>query len=404
MCTVKEGEKGVHTFFSSINPENQTVNVSNDPGLGQAKELFFLLSAKEGDYRCLNPDSDKDPTKWKIYDPVLLANATTKDELNKVPSYTFKMNDNVVNPELIKQLTGDDYEKNWKKYYGVDFVSRGEDLGEVVLDCYKAQKSDFAKNCRKNKGLFKCCASGSSFDTFQHLRKAGNLSTSAYDKLCPNKLSCRISISHHLCSSLDPFTNLVHLEFKTPIEGDFSGILIPNAEANVGIASNTTYLDIRPSATECVRMDTCLENYVIYNNILEFLKASDKKSLCKLDMESHPPGNITIPKHIKKINNTTSVQEVAETYSDCLKRKYPSFRICPEKMFNAKKANEDGFILYKSAMSKLWKKNKKKKKEKKKSKRRKSKKKKRKNKKKRKKDENKKKRKKKVKCSTKHKK
>ncbi len=41
------------------------------------------------------------------------------------------MNDNVVNPELIKQLTGDDYEKNWKKYYGVDFVSRGEDLGEV---------------------------------------------------------------------------------------------------------------------------------------------------------------------------------------------------------------------------------------------------------------------------------
>ena len=42
---------GVHTFFSSINPENQTVNVSNDPGLGQAKELFFLLSAKEGDYR-----------------------------------------------------------------------------------------------------------------------------------------------------------------------------------------------------------------------------------------------------------------------------------------------------------------------------------------------------------------
>lgn len=25
---------------------------------------------------------------------------------------------------------------------------------------------------------------------------------SAYDKLCPNKLSCRISISHHLCSTL----------------------------------------------------------------------------------------------------------------------------------------------------------------------------------------------------------
>ena len=42
---------GVQTFFSSINPENHTVNVSNDPGLGQAKELFFLLSKKEGDYR-----------------------------------------------------------------------------------------------------------------------------------------------------------------------------------------------------------------------------------------------------------------------------------------------------------------------------------------------------------------
>ena len=42
---------GVQTFFSSINPENHTVNVSNDPGLGQAKELFYLLVRNGGDYR-----------------------------------------------------------------------------------------------------------------------------------------------------------------------------------------------------------------------------------------------------------------------------------------------------------------------------------------------------------------
>ena len=35
------------------------------------------------------------------------------------------------------------------------------------------------------------------------------------------------------------------------------------------------------------------------------------------------------------------------------------FRICPTKIFIMKKANEGGVILFKSAMKKLWKKNKK---------------------------------------------
>ena len=35
------------------------------------------------------------------------------------------------------------------------------------------------------------------------------------------------------------------------------------------------------------------------------------------------------------------------------------FRICPPKIFKMKKANEGGVILFKSAMQKLWKKNKK---------------------------------------------
>ena len=43
------GEKTVFTSFETEN--NTAVNISTDPGLGQAKELFTLLSSEEGDYR-----------------------------------------------------------------------------------------------------------------------------------------------------------------------------------------------------------------------------------------------------------------------------------------------------------------------------------------------------------------
>ena len=35
------------------------------------------------------------------------------------------------NPEVLKQLTGVDFEKNWKASHGVDFVSKSGDYGEV---------------------------------------------------------------------------------------------------------------------------------------------------------------------------------------------------------------------------------------------------------------------------------
>ncbi len=35
------------------------------------------------------------------------------------------------NPEVLKQLTGVDFDKNWKASYGVDFVSKSGDYGEV---------------------------------------------------------------------------------------------------------------------------------------------------------------------------------------------------------------------------------------------------------------------------------
>ena len=49
----------------------------------------------------------------------------------QVVSYTYEKSNDIFDPEVLKQMTGDDFEKNFKNLSGVDFVSKGGDLGEV---------------------------------------------------------------------------------------------------------------------------------------------------------------------------------------------------------------------------------------------------------------------------------
>ena len=90
-----------------------------------AREVFYSLQMWEGDYRCLVPYSDKDPTKWKTYEMHDYRKASSEKELNKVDR--FKHDNNFVNwkdPEVLKYFVQSrkSYKKAMKKTYGFPYA------------------------------------------------------------------------------------------------------------------------------------------------------------------------------------------------------------------------------------------------------------------------------------------
>ena len=74
-------------------------------------------------YRCLVPDSHKEPEKWKTYDMHGYRAAFNKTTLAEVD--TFKYDNNFLNwidPEVHKKYTTDPV-STWKESYGYPFVN-----------------------------------------------------------------------------------------------------------------------------------------------------------------------------------------------------------------------------------------------------------------------------------------
>ena len=76
-----------------------------------------------------------------------------------------------VNDEMLKKSTK--YLENPKKFlhdlvhvskYDTCHATVGYDASECGKDCKKLETSTFAKECRDNKGLFKCCIRYVEFD------------------------------------------------------------------------------------------------------------------------------------------------------------------------------------------------------------------------------------------------
>ncbi|XP_023335739.1 uncharacterized protein LOC111707000 isoform X2 [Eurytemora carolleeae] len=81
LCTTKIG-KITYTTFSTSDGKSVEVN-STAGGIQQAKELFYLTNTayKNPDYRCLNPNSNKDPTILGTYSPTSFASALSQEKL-----------------------------------------------------------------------------------------------------------------------------------------------------------------------------------------------------------------------------------------------------------------------------------------------------------------------------------
>ena len=90
-----------------------------------ASQLFFSEEPiyKNWDYRCLAPESDKDPEKWRSYDMPAFRAAYSDETLENVP--TFKYDKNFNNWRDLKTLKNfvNDPRKAWKEAYGLPYAS-----------------------------------------------------------------------------------------------------------------------------------------------------------------------------------------------------------------------------------------------------------------------------------------
>lgn len=59
----------------------KAISVNDDHNVLVVRSLFYSLNPgfAEPDYRCLNPDSHTDPTKWGTFHPNDLADAMSKE-------------------------------------------------------------------------------------------------------------------------------------------------------------------------------------------------------------------------------------------------------------------------------------------------------------------------------------
>ena len=93
-----------------------------------ASKLFINVQHmyKKRDYRCLVPNSHKDPRKWKTYDMHDYRTAFSEEKLDKVKQFKYDNNfNNWVDPEVLKSFTKSkkSMRKAWKKSYGFPYVS-----------------------------------------------------------------------------------------------------------------------------------------------------------------------------------------------------------------------------------------------------------------------------------------
>ena len=137
------------------------------------------LMWKSYDFRCLKPKEGVPVEKWPHYEMHAFRGAKTKEELAKVVEIPFdKYFFNFEDPQVLNDLT-DGTENGlhlWKKTYGFDWADwipgHGEDANMFKLKehCLEAEYGQYAQNCKRKGGFFKCCVVGFRLDQFHTIR------------------------------------------------------------------------------------------------------------------------------------------------------------------------------------------------------------------------------------------
>ena len=102
----------------------QEIELRDQNNRQMASELFLSVQSiyEKWDYRCLVPNSHKDPTKWKTYDMHAYRIAFSKEALTKVQTFKYDPNfNNFIDPKVLKEYAMHP-KRTWKKSYGFPFT------------------------------------------------------------------------------------------------------------------------------------------------------------------------------------------------------------------------------------------------------------------------------------------
>jgi len=287
------------------------------------------LMYKGYDNRCLKPNDSKDPELWDHYDPDDFYHATSQEMLDKAKIQKFDKNFfNFEDPEVYHRFLDPNSTEIWRQTYGFDntciYKVFSGNLPEDKLPfvrcnvesykkCMKASKSSFAKKCRSDNGLFKCCQKsiwfGAFHDTRQKLYSAGLIKKDPAEDAITN-YGAAAWVMTFFCTYKDHLYNIKH-RFKSPTINPIGGIVIKPRQAT------RTRIEFR--ALQCTSTNLCL-GYRLYGDE-RLYHASSKKEYCDLErniVEGH------------KLHAKRKVEGVLEPEDDCMKRKSP-VRICPSK-------------------------------------------------------------------------
>jgi hypothetical protein len=198
-----------------------------------ASELFLSLQHmyKDWDYRCLVPDSHRDPAKWRTYDMHGYRVAFNKKTLDQVETFKFdKYFNNWMDPKVFKAFARKPA-KYWKKGYGFPYVkTRQHSTGSIEQSsavqcwekCARLEVSSFARQCKRKGGFMKCCVTSWSINIWEKTRNqliSDGLVKGKKSHLCKKHpyymwTPCKICNAEPLCTSGDLISDKLKQTFK----------------------------------------------------------------------------------------------------------------------------------------------------------------------------------------------
>jgi len=341
-CTY-QGEKDVQFYGEeSLEYAQELGNQENKITAIQALEVMNPFWKSE-DTRCLKPYSDPDPNKWGHYDPDIFPYITNKEVLDKVKPVEYdKRFFNFEDPEVFKMMTGKNFEQNWKEAYGFDFVAQVQNnksesvMIECSKNCLEAEKTKFAKDCHKDKGLFKCCINTLGLFTFLHerltLKKEGLISTEVSDICGKNgkKKECSVCAATYSCTKKNIYTGNIEQVYLSPEVNRLGGKIL--LESGGGLKNER--FGFRNSY--CLKQDYCSVSESMYD-FASFSRATTPAEICKLATDVIDENHVEGSKQAKKLESIQMGEKPCET-------RISNVRICPKKVLKVKHKHKTYFF------------------------------------------------------------
>jgi len=293
-----------------------------------ASELFLSVQSiyEKWDYRCLVPNSHKDPTKWKTYDMHAYRIAFSKEALNNVQTFKFDPNfNNFIDPKVLKEYAMDP-KRTWKKSYGFPFTrtvywdgkdTTTGDASSCWWHCAKLEVSKFARLCAKNGGFFKCCVSVWNLNCFEIARnkliKEGLIKGKGSRSCKPGGIKdpCVVCKAEGVCTMRDIGTGEVQYIYQKKYK----------PEHKVGGPDQTFRNPVGLRFSFCLVGDLCQSPFHWEYDAQSYRDATTKKEVCNTRM-------VPLVADSKVIKNFEA---------HCMKARSNNIFVCPEKIRKGKK-------------------------------------------------------------------